>query len=76
MFQLGQVTDISDVRNDTENGDDASIKEKLVVRSTALDQEETDKKSGKRNITLDQVLTLDYWRLGVGPASQCPPSWK
>ena len=29
MFQLGQVTDISDVRNDTENGD-AINKEKLV----------------------------------------------
>ena len=75
-FQSGQLTDISDVRNDNEHGDDSSIQEKLVIQSTALDQEVTDKKSGKGNITLDQVLTLDYWRLGVGPASQCPPSWK
>jgi len=42
VFQLGQVTDISDVRNDTENGD-AINKEKLVIRSTSLDHAEVDK---------------------------------
>ena len=74
VFQPGQLTDISDVRNDTGDGDDASIKEKLVIRYSALDQDEIDKKSGKGNLT--QMLTLDYWRLGVRPASPCSPSWK
>ena len=42
MFQPGQVTDIGDVRKCTENGD-ASNKEKLVIRSTALDHAEVEK---------------------------------